>query len=257
MTSPAPAPRPVRVFVAYAHEDVAHRDRLVKIMVPWERQGTVKVWADHKLVGGDVWDKKIKEALEEADLILILMSVDAIASEYIRGVELRRAMERHDQGTARVIPLIVRICAWKEETWLGQVQAIPRGGTPIAEHASPDRAWDEVREQLRDVIDELQKSITQPGATAKPSPKPPVAPPALIRSMPGQAKPSKMRVSRSAPPVDLFFACLGIMFFAVLMTLLWVYGDSPGKPPPWLAWFLLLGSVISLIIYAVTPSGRK
>jgi hypothetical protein len=162
MPSSTPVPRPVRVFVAYAHEDIAYRDRLVKIMVPWVRQGLVEVWADHKLAGGDVWDEKIKEALEEADLILILMSVDAIASEYIHGVELRRAMERHEQGTARVIPLIVRICAWKEETWLGQVQAVPRGGTPIAEHASPDRAWDEVREQLKGVIDELRISMARP-----------------------------------------------------------------------------------------------
>jgi len=129
MTSSTPAPRPLLIFVAYAHEDVVYRDRLVKIMVPWEHQGLVKVWSDHKLAGGDVWDEKIKEGLEAADLILILMSMDAIASDYMRGVELRRAMERHQQGTVRVVPVIIRLCAWKEETWLGQVQAIPRNET--------------------------------------------------------------------------------------------------------------------------------
>ena len=167
MPSSTPVPRPVRVFVAYAHEDIAYRDRLVKIMVPWVRQGLVEVWADHKLAGGDVWDEKIKEALEEADLILILMSVDAIASEYIHGIELRRAMERHEQGSARVVPLIVRVCAWREETWLGQVQAIPLGDTPIAEHTSADRAWDEVREQLKAVIEGLRAATSQPLGVAE------------------------------------------------------------------------------------------
>jgi formylglycine-generating enzyme len=167
MTPSAPDARPVRVFVAYAHEDVAHRDRLVKIMVPWERQGLIKIWADHKLSGGDVWDKKIKEELERADLILILMSVDAIASEYIHGVELHKALERHLQGTVRVVPVIVRICAWKEETWLGQVQAIPRSGAPIAEHSSSDRAWDEVRQQLKEVVDSLRIAVSRPSSVGE------------------------------------------------------------------------------------------
>src|SRR5205809_1795808 len=118
-------PRPLRVFIAYAHKDTEYRDELVKTLAVWERAGRLEIWADNKLLGGDPWDKKIKQALDQADLILVLMSRDAIASEYIHGVEIRRALERHELGVARAVPIIVRICAWKE-TPLGELQSIPR-----------------------------------------------------------------------------------------------------------------------------------
>jgi hypothetical protein len=98
MTSSASSPHPVRIFVAYAHKDVEYRDELVKTLTPWARLGKVEIWADNKLVSGDAWDDKIKTALYRADLILILMSRDAIASDYIHGVEMRTALEASKRG---------------------------------------------------------------------------------------------------------------------------------------------------------------
>jgi hypothetical protein len=50
MTPLAPASRPVRIFVAYAHKDMEYRDELVKTMVVWRREGLVEIWADNELV---------------------------------------------------------------------------------------------------------------------------------------------------------------------------------------------------------------
>jgi formylglycine-generating enzyme required for sulfatase activity len=95
----------------------------------------------------------------------VLLSRDAIASEYIHSVEVRRALERHEQGTARVVPVIARVCAWRD-TKLGVLQAIPR--MAIADYSNPDTAWEEVRNQLRAVIEGLLR-----GMRASPPPKSP------------------------------------------------------------------------------------
>jgi sulfatase modifying factor 1 len=191
MTPPTSASRPVRVFVAYAHKDAEYRDELVKTLKPWLRQGLVELWADNKLLGGHIWDQKIKEALERADLILILMSRDAIASDYIHSVEMKGALERQQQGTARVVPVLIRLCAWKK-TGLGHLQAIPRGELPIAENPSFDGAWEGVREELEHVIEELRVMISQSPAVAEPPSVPTrvEAPPARTTAVKPEAQPN-------------------------------------------------------------------
>lgn len=48
-----------------------------------------------------------------ADVILLLISVDFLASEYCYSKEMETALTRHDAGTASVIPVILRPCDWK------------------------------------------------------------------------------------------------------------------------------------------------
>ena len=51
--------------------------------------------------------------LDAADVILLLISPDFIASDYCYEREMKRAMERHRKSEARVIPVILRPCDWK------------------------------------------------------------------------------------------------------------------------------------------------
>lgn len=75
---------------------------------------------------GDKWDGKIKKELEEADVILFLVSDDFLATDYIWDIEIKRAIEREQANPSiRVIPIIVRSCDWQESP-LGIYNTAPK-----------------------------------------------------------------------------------------------------------------------------------
>ncbi len=106
------------------------------------------------MVAGDDWDEEIRSQLENADLILFLVSRASIASEYITRVEFQRALQRHMRGEARLVPIIVRKCDWES---LGlPLQALPPSLVPIAKYADPDDAWYDVRMGLKEVLEKME-----------------------------------------------------------------------------------------------------
>ena len=99
---------PLEVFYSYSHEDETLRDELAKHLSLLEREGIVHSWHDRKIGAGKELGEEIDAHLEGADLILLLVSPDFMASEYCYGKEVKRAMARHEAGAARVIPIILR-----------------------------------------------------------------------------------------------------------------------------------------------------
>ncbi|MEA2687656.1 MAG: hypothetical protein QOD51_263 [Candidatus Eremiobacteraeota bacterium] len=78
--------------------------------------------------------------MERADIILLLVSPDFLASQYCYGSEVTRAMELHEQRKVRVIPVILRPCQWHEARF-GEVLAAPKDGKPVTKHTDPDDAF--------------------------------------------------------------------------------------------------------------------
>ena len=145
----------IEVFFSYAHEDEKLRDELAKHLSLLEEQGFIKAWYDRDISAGTEWDTKINEHLNTADLILLLVSADFLASKYIRSVELRRAMERHEAKEARVIPVILRPVDWRGAQF-GQLQALPKNALPITTWSNQDEAFLDVARRIRQVVEELK-----------------------------------------------------------------------------------------------------
>src|SRR5690349_5863095 len=103
---------PVSVFYSYAHQDEALRQQLETHLSLLRRQGLISEWYDRKILPGAEWVGEIDEHLERASIILLLISADFLASDYCYDKEMTRALERHKQGEARVIPIILRPCDW-------------------------------------------------------------------------------------------------------------------------------------------------
>jgi DNA transposition AAA+ family ATPase len=72
-----------------------------------QRQNVITSWHAHQISAGKDVAQEIDTHLQTAQIILLLTSADFIASEYYWNVEVKRAMERHDRGDARVIPLLL------------------------------------------------------------------------------------------------------------------------------------------------------
>jgi hypothetical protein len=150
------------IFFSYSHKDEGLRDRLEVALTTMRRQGLIEAWHDRRLRAGDDFDKGVRAELERADVILLLVSPDFIASDYCHDVEMTRAMERHDRGEARVIPVILRPCMWHPMPF-GKLLGIPRDGLAVTR-------WPDLDEAFLDIAERILAALPKPvAAAARPS----------------------------------------------------------------------------------------
>jgi internalin A len=124
----------------------------------------LETWSDRKITPGQEWAGEIDKALERADIILLLISSDFIASNYCYEIEMKRALERHETKEARVIPIIVRDVNWDIPP-LKKLKALPKDGKFIKDNpawSSKDTAWRNVSDGVEAVIQELRSDRTLP-----------------------------------------------------------------------------------------------
>jgi hypothetical protein len=134
---------PISLFYSYSHKDEALRNRLEAHLTPLLADGAISGWHDRRITAGTEWEGAISENLDRAGVILLLVSSDFLASPYCRDVEVKRAMERHEAGTARVIPVVLRPCNWQTSLF-GMLQALPQDGKPVTEWSNRDRAFTDI-----------------------------------------------------------------------------------------------------------------
>lgn len=137
-----------KIFYSYSHEDEDLRNQLAKHLENLKRSGEIETWHDREIEAGTELDSAIQRQLEEADIILLLVSSDFLASPYIQDVELKRALQRHRERSAVVIPVILRPCDWQNSD-LGLLMATPRDGRPITSFENRDEAFLQVVQDLR------------------------------------------------------------------------------------------------------------
>lgn len=145
-----------RVFMSYSHRDEELRDQLEVQLAMLKRQGLVEVWHDRRMLPGDHLDWTISRELDDADIILLLVSPDFIASDFCYKIEKARALERHRASEARLISVILRPCDWTH-TDLRKFLVTPRDGRPITMWPDRDEAFLDVAQSIRRAIEELGK----------------------------------------------------------------------------------------------------
>ena len=145
----------VTLFISYAHKDETLRAELDAHLKLMQRTGLVQKWDDRLLKPGEEWRKGIDENLERADIILLLVSADFLASDFCWQEEMERALERHQTGEARVIPVIIRNADWTQAKF-AKLQALPKEGQAVTLWPDRDSAWTNVAEGIRRVAEEIR-----------------------------------------------------------------------------------------------------
>ena len=148
---------PLEIFISYAHEDDTLREEFLKSLSQLQHDQLIGDWNDRRLTGGTEWAGQIDAHLNSAGIIVFLVSRDFLASKYCYDVEMKRALERHEAGEARVVPVILRPCDWKTSPF-GKLTALPRDGKPIVDWKTPDQFFLEVALDVRRVAKELLAS---------------------------------------------------------------------------------------------------
>lgn len=150
----------VEVFVSYSHKDERFREQLDAHLSQLRHEGVVADWNDRKILAGDDWAGEIDKHVESADVILLLISSDFLASKYCVEIEMKRALERHAAGQARVIPIIVRPADWQTAQF-AHLQAVPRDNKAIIKWGNRDEAWVLVTKGIRRVTKEIRDAASQ------------------------------------------------------------------------------------------------
>lgn len=146
--------RPINIFISYAHEDRQWHDRLMAHLSVLRRQGLITIWSNREVHPGSNIKDEIFRHLEEAEIILLLVSADLLASDDLS--ETERILERMERGEVRVIPIILRPTDW-ESTSFSQLVALPRNRRPISSWSNQDEAFLNIITEISDVIDNMRK----------------------------------------------------------------------------------------------------
>lgn len=145
----------VKLFFSYSHKDEALRDDLATHLALLKRQGVIDAWHDRQISAGSEWKNAIDEHLETADIILLLVSADFLASDYCFDIEVKRAMERHQEGSAKVIPVSLRPCDTNGADFMA-LQGLPKNFTPVSKWPDKDEAFTDIAKGIRDVAEALR-----------------------------------------------------------------------------------------------------
>ena len=146
----------INIFYSYAHEDERLRKKLDEHLALLQHQGLITGWNDRDISAGTEWAKEINTHLETAQIILLLVSSSFLASEYCYSREMRRALERHDAGTTRVIPIILRPVYYWHNAPFGKLQALPTDGKPIS-----GGGWRNMDEAFTNVVSGIHKAVNE------------------------------------------------------------------------------------------------
>jgi hypothetical protein len=155
---------------SYAHTDETHRNELEKHLSPLKRMGRISTWHDRRIVPGEEFEGQIDQYFSEANIILLLISSDFIASDYCYQIEMSNALQRHDLGEAVVIPVILRPCAWHQLPF-GKLLAATVDGKPIVQFPSYDDGFVQVVDAVSRALDKFgakapqAAQVQQPGRT--------------------------------------------------------------------------------------------
>ena len=146
----------ISIFYSYSHKDGHLREKLEKHLTLLKQEGVITGWHDRNISAGIEWEHEIETHLNTAQIILLLISADFLASTYCYSIEMKQAMERHTRGEARVIPIILRPVDWKGAPF-SHLQALPRGARPVTGRGwhNQDEAFVDIAQGIRRVVEEL------------------------------------------------------------------------------------------------------
>ena len=160
----------IRIFCSYSHRDDDLKSLLEAHLSVLKLAGKVSVvWSDDDMTAGTEFDNRIRAEMTNAQIILLLLSSDYFKSHYCWHVEALFAFSRHDEGKARVIPVLLRQSKWQLVAELQKYVPIPRNYVPVSSWPNKDEALTQIVSEVDAAIDEEslpgeQLPITQQAA---------------------------------------------------------------------------------------------
>jgi len=148
---------PSRIFISYSHRGNGPRwkEALLRALHVFERHHLLDVWQDGKIRVSSFWDDDIAQAVATARLAVVLLTPEALASQYILEKEFPLLLQRQHQDKLPVFPVVCEDCDWRAHDWLRATQA-PNESNPLAQlsTAAQERVF---RQLATNIAEELSR----------------------------------------------------------------------------------------------------
>ncbi len=145
---------PIEVFCSYAPEDESSFQQLQKHLRVLTREEHIVLWHHRRISPGIDWAQAIDTQVNQASVILLLISADFLNSDYCYGVEMKRALERQSMNEACVIPILVRPVDW-EKAPFKHLKVLPTDGKPITLWRNRDEAFKNIVQGIGVALEEV------------------------------------------------------------------------------------------------------
>ena len=158
--------KPAQIFIAYSRADEALLTHFRKHLSALERNGQARIWYDGQIEAGAVWERETTTALHNADMVLLMISASFLASDQSYEGEMKTALQLHETGKTRVVPVILKNCLW-EDSPFAHLQVLPASKKALADDSEVtlDDRFAEVVRALAALIEQTDKSAAAPPFT--------------------------------------------------------------------------------------------
>jgi formylglycine-generating enzyme len=172
-----------KIFISYSHKDSIWFDEnylMPRLAESLSVHAKAEIWWDQaRIKGGDKWSEKIINAIDNANIAILLVSQNFLNSTFIKDEELPRLALRADTNQLKLFPILIGKCNWKTNPILSDRQMRPAKVIPLIKYHKSADEWDEVQdeifqallEQIDRIRDERKKSkqVKRPKTFEKPN----------------------------------------------------------------------------------------
>jgi formylglycine-generating enzyme required for sulfatase activity len=146
------------LFISYSRKDRAFLERFWTHLSPLETQYGLQRWDDSRIQPGDIWLDEIEQALARAQVALLLVSPDFLASDFIRRRELPCLFEAAQNDGLKILWVPLLPCSWKRFRQIEQYQAVIPVNPTLAEmgEVERDRAMVGITDHIHDLFEQIQ-----------------------------------------------------------------------------------------------------
>lgn len=139
------------LLCCYTYKDKDLSQELLLHLSSLRRAGFIQTFHEREINVGETRKEAVDRRIYEANIILLLISADFLASPYCQGRELKIILDRHREGQVYAIPVLLYPLAWKQSP-LGKLKALPLGEKAVTDWPVRDEAFVNIAKGVRDTI---------------------------------------------------------------------------------------------------------
>lgn len=152
----------MKVFISYSHKDKWIYEDNERALIPFLQRyfgEKVDFWYDPELAikhSGEKYEEIIRERIKESKFAILLLSIESVASPFIKNVEMPLIKELFDEDEIKIIPILISPVDLKKYelfNWLPSTQILPSNTDALIDHFGDETKWQKIKPKLVNSIE--------------------------------------------------------------------------------------------------------
>jgi hypothetical protein len=156
------------IFISYSHKDEACKNQIRAYIEVMADYNNFKVWDDRQIETGDEWHPAIEHAINQADMAVLLISIDFLTSTFIKNKELPHILHCRNQNGLKLYPILLSACPWDRyrcnDFQFRKAQVKPTDAHPLDSFDTSQQ-----KQILKDISEDIERILLKSQQQAKDS----------------------------------------------------------------------------------------